>query len=38
MYQNKFTTVDFDNHKGKFAGELKETLGQLLGVTFWPYH
>ena len=34
MYENKFTTVDFENHKRKFAGELKK----ILGVTFWPYN
>ena len=34
MYENKFTTVDFENHKPKFAGTLKE----ILGVTFWQYN
>ena len=34
MYENKFTTVDLENHKRKFAGALKE----ILGVTFWPYN
>ena len=34
MYENKFTTVDFENHKRKFAGALKE----IFGVTFWPYN
>ena len=34
MYENKFTMVDFENHKRKFAGALKE----ILGVTFWPYN
>ena len=34
MYENKFTTVDFENHERKFAGALKE----ILGVTFWPYN
>ena len=34
MYENKFTTVDFEIHKRKFAGVLKE----ILGVTFWPYN
>ena len=34
MYENKFTTVDFENLKRKFAGALKE----ILGVTFWPYN
>ena len=30
MYENKFTMVDLENHKRKFAGALKE----ILGVTF----
>ena len=34
MYENKFTTVEFENHKRKFSGVLKE----ILGVTFWPYN
>ena len=34
MYENKFTMVDLENHKRKFAGALKE----ILGVTFWPYN
>ena len=35
MYENKFTTVDFENHEQKHSpGALKE----ILGVTFWPYN
>ena len=36
MYENKFTTVDFENHKRKFAGALKEILGAPFGHIINP--